>query len=191
MIIETIHPSDFNEIPWKNGKGTTLELAINDGGTLDDFDWRLSIATVAQDGPFSNFSGITRNLILIEGAGIILDHDILGHDGGKVTDTLTALLSVARFNGGNMTKGTLINGPIKDFNVMAKASKHDLKLDTYTNMQTVTITPCGICFVYSLDSDTHMDDQRISAGHLLKVTAPTLSTITGQNMIVIQLSSIE
>ena len=186
MTIKTIPPSDFNEIPWKNGKGTTLELAISDGGDMNDFDWRLSIATVAQDGAFSNFPDITRNLILIEGAGIMLDHDE-----GSTTDALTSPLSIARFNGGSMTKGTLINGPIKDFNVMAKASKYRLRVDTYTDIQTITIPPCDICFAYSLDSEIHVGDQRVPAGHLLKMTGSNQSIITGQQMILILLNLVE
>ena len=58
-------------MPWKNGGGETVEIAISpaDAG-LDGFDWRLSMATVATDGPFSVFPGIDRSLAVIRGAGI-------------------------------------------------------------------------------------------------------------------------
>ena len=53
-MINIITPEQFNTIPWKNGKGQTTELAISENGSIDDFDWRLSIASVVEDGAFSS-----------------------------------------------------------------------------------------------------------------------------------------
>ena len=62
--------ADYTRQPWKNGKGVTVELARaeKDGTVL----WRLSMATVAEDGPFSLFAGIERNLTVISGPGFRL-----------------------------------------------------------------------------------------------------------------------
>lgn len=63
-------PADYTRQPWKNGKGITTELARAEaGGALL---WRLSMATVAEDGPFSIFPGIERNLTVISGPGFRL-----------------------------------------------------------------------------------------------------------------------
>ena len=110
-MITVISPDSFKKIPWKNGLGFTTELAINDGANLDDFDWRLSIASVTSNGEFSNFSGYDRNLVLIEGNSLSLQHD------QKHTDKLTQLLDIAKFDGGCKTFGTLHNGAINDFNI--------------------------------------------------------------------------
>lgn len=61
---------DYTRQPWKNGKGVTVELARHekDGALL----WRLSMATVAEDGPFSLFPGIERNLTVLTGPGFRL-----------------------------------------------------------------------------------------------------------------------
>ena len=64
-LIKTIPKESFKNIPWKNGKGVTLELAINNEGTLANFDWRLSIAKVDTNGEFSDFMGYTRNLVFL------------------------------------------------------------------------------------------------------------------------------
>jgi uncharacterized protein len=54
--------------PWKNGGGLTYDVAAYPpGGDLDSFDWRVSIAHVEKDGPFSVFAGVTRTLALLEG----------------------------------------------------------------------------------------------------------------------------
>ena len=52
-MINIIAPKQFKTVAWKNGLGETTELAINRGGTLNSFDWRLSMASVVEDGVFS------------------------------------------------------------------------------------------------------------------------------------------
>ncbi|MDP7592557.1 MAG: HutD family protein [Litorilituus sp.] len=108
-MIEIIEPEQFKTIPWKNGLGETTELAINEQANLDDFSWRLSIASVVNDGVFSDFSGYHRHLVLIKGKGLSLQHD------DKNVDMLDKLLDVARFDGGCETLGKLADGAIKDF----------------------------------------------------------------------------
>ena len=63
-------PADYTTMPWANGRGTTTELIRVDGagGLL----WRLSLASVVEDGPFSIFPGIERNLTVIAGPGFDL-----------------------------------------------------------------------------------------------------------------------
>ena len=65
--------TDYIRQPWKNGKGETVELSRADcnGAML----WRLSMATVAEDGPFSIFPGIDRNLTVLDGPGFRLIGD--------------------------------------------------------------------------------------------------------------------
>ncbi len=102
-MLTIIEPIQFKTIPWKNGLGETTELAINDNASLDDFIWRISIASVINDGVFSDFSGYDRNLVLIEGKGINLQHD------AKSTDLLEKTLDVASFDGGGETLGRLLD----------------------------------------------------------------------------------
>lgn len=56
-------------MPWKNGGGETLEVAIfPPGASVDAFSWRVSMARVDASGPFSLFSGTDRILAVLEGA---------------------------------------------------------------------------------------------------------------------------
>lgn len=204
MIIEMFSPEQFNTIAWKNGQGQTTELAINEQGCLENFDWRLSIATVSTDGYFSNFSGYQRNLILIEGKGICLSHDDVQKD------VLEKPLDIASFNGGCKTYGKLTAGPIKDFNVMTKIGKVSAKVHCYKTLQQVEITLSqnSLCFAYSLSGDIKIvvDDSEnnvLPAGYLAKlsrknssqseerqdkvlVTKP-IAILTGSHMIIVQL----
>ena len=171
-------------------------MAINEGGSLDDFDWRISIAGVVEEGLFSDFSGYWRNLVLIEGNGIALEHD---SDHEKETkqsiDTLKSLLSVATFDGSCKTHGRLMNGPIKDFNVITKISKYKTSVMTYNTPQTVELPDCDHCFIFSLDGEIKLSctPTILPQEHLLHVcnvepVDTNVVTISGQSMIVASLT---
>ena len=139
-----IPPSQFTSVPWKNGKGKTVELAINSGGTLENFDWRLSIASVVEDGAFSDFSDYHRNLVLIKGCGITLNHS------DKEPDHLDSILSVASFDGSNLTTGHLTDGAITDFNIITSKQKYHPSVTTYSSKSSVEFCNKHLNFCYSL-----------------------------------------
>ena len=102
-------------MPWKNGGGTTTEIAaFPEGAGLDTFGWRISMARVEADGPFSAFPGIERTLSVIEGAGITLDFG-----GGRVED-LSIASEPLPFPGDAPVSAALSRGAITDLNVMTR-----------------------------------------------------------------------
>lgn len=108
--------TDYRRMPWKNGGGETVEIAVfPDGATVADFDWRISMATVASDGPFSSFPGIDRTLSILEGEGMVLDI-------GAETVRLTGDDAPLPFPADVATAARLIEGAITDLNVMTKRS---------------------------------------------------------------------
>jgi len=109
-------PEDFQTLPWRNGLGSTVELISESLEGYETFSWRLSIASVANDGPFSDFSGYDRTLLLLEGAGITLNNP----NGGSIE--LNSPLDCAHFKGEDLINASLHDGPIKDFNVMTLRS---------------------------------------------------------------------
>lgn len=101
--------------PWKNGGGSTTEIAIDPpGATLANFNWRVSLATIAHSGPFSVFPGIDRTLALVEGAGVALD--IEGHR----QLMLEGVDDVIDFAGEAHVLATLQGSSTTDFNVMSR-----------------------------------------------------------------------
>lgn len=65
---------DYRRMPWKNGLGVTEEvIAFPPDSDLSSFGWRISIAHVCADGPFSAFLGIDRTIALLDGDGLMLD----------------------------------------------------------------------------------------------------------------------
>ncbi|MER9400415.1 HutD family protein [Mesorhizobium sp. M0615] len=113
-----LRAADYRVMPWKNGGGTTTEIAVSpDGAGLDDFDWRVSMARVEGSGPFSGFAGVDRTLAVLEGEGIVLD--IAGRPPAEVT-AASAPLS---FPADVPTTAALISGPITDLNVMTRRAR--------------------------------------------------------------------
>lgn len=191
-MITIITPTQFKSIPWKNGKGDTTELAINEGGTLNNFDWRLSMASVVEDGQFSNFSGYTRNLILIEGNGINLQHD---HN--KI-DKLAGLLDIATFDGSSETLANLVAGPITDFNIIVCKDKYEVIVSTYNEKQTIKLKSADLCFIFALSGEiclSALDGSAITIlphGDLLQISQNHSNNykLNGQQMIVAYLKDI-
>ena len=185
MAINIISPEQFKTIPWKNGQGETTQLAISEGGDLSNFDWRLSIATVIDDGVFSNFSGYSRDLVLLSGKGICLEHD-----NGKV-DKLEQSRDMASFDGGCKTFGKLTLGAITDFNIMTKTSVYQAQIKRYIDEQYITLEANSMYFVYGLSQVTKLTYKNmvLPSGYLLAVSVDNKEevVIKGANLIIIQL----
>lgn len=114
-----IRGADLVATPWKNGGGVTREVAaVPPGAGLDAFIWRVSIADVAQAGPFSRFAGIDRTLVLLSGAGMLLDET--QEAGGTEVHALTQALDVVRFAGEAAIDARLVDGATRDFNLMVR-----------------------------------------------------------------------
>ena len=110
-----LRSNDYQRMPWKNGGGTTTEIwkAASPAGEML---WRLSIADVASDGPFSEFQGIDRWIMVISGKGMELTIEGLG------AKRLDRPLEPLSFPGDAKTDCRLIDGPIRDFNFMIARS---------------------------------------------------------------------
>ncbi|MEU6992817.1 HutD family protein [Streptomyces sp. NPDC046465] len=100
--------SAYRSVPWKNGGGTTREVADGD-------DWRLSVADVAGDGAFSVFPGLDRVITPVEGDGMVLTVDGASHPVGS--------LSPFTFPGDAETDCRLTAGAVRNMNVMTRRGR--------------------------------------------------------------------
>lgn len=115
MPFTLLDPATARAMPWKNGGGTTLELAISPkGASLEDFAWRISSAQVAVDSAFSCFPGIDRNLAVLAGNGLRLQRQ-----DGRI-ETLLSDGAIAAFDGEEAINAQLVDGPIIDLNLMTR-----------------------------------------------------------------------
>ena len=109
--------------PWKNGGGSTTEIAAApEGASLETFDWRISMARVASDGPFSSFPGIDRTLAIVKGNGMILTI------GSNAPVMLSSGTEPASFAGDTPTSARLTNGEIIDLNIMTRRDRFGHRL---------------------------------------------------------------
>jgi uncharacterized protein len=111
-----VRTADHRVVPWRNGRGTTTELAVDPpGATLGaGLRWRLSAAMVTEDGPFSSFPGIARTLVLLEGP--VLELLVAG-----TRRVLRDPWSLVQFDGASETLGRVPEGPVRDLNLMVRA----------------------------------------------------------------------
>jgi environmental stress-induced protein Ves len=64
-----IDSHECRPVAWLNGGGLTRELARGPGSAAQaDFGWRLSLADIERNGPFSSRAGCDRSFALVEGA---------------------------------------------------------------------------------------------------------------------------
>lgn len=111
MSWNQVQLADVRATPWRNGGGVTRELAA--WPDAQHWVWRMSVAEVASDGPFSRFDGVARWFAVLSGAGVRLTVD------GR-TDTLTSDSAPFAFDGSAAVDCRLVDGPTQDFNLMTR-----------------------------------------------------------------------
>lgn len=106
-----VRQPQFKSSPWKNGGGITHE-AMRVPERAEPFRWRVSVAHIDASGPFSDFAGYARTMVLLRGAGIAL----------KLSDGTRRIMSaagdLAQFDGALGVECELLNGPCVDLNLM-------------------------------------------------------------------------
>ena len=115
-----IPANEYRRVRWRNGTGWTREIVAEPA--QDDWEWRLSIAEIEQDGPFSLFPGVDRELVLLSGNGLRLRFD-----DGEVRE-LQPPHERLRFAGERVVAGELVDGPTQDFNLMWRRDSHAAQL---------------------------------------------------------------
>lgn len=103
---------------WKNGAGQTREIAVSPpSAAMDEFDWRLSVAELQRNAPFSAFAGVDRCIVVLDGAGMRL----CDAQGAPVQHLKP--LEPWPFPGEQALQADLPHGPCRDFNVMTRRGR--------------------------------------------------------------------
>lgn len=126
MSLRILRFDDSRRQPWANGAGSTREL-MQWPGEGQAWQWRLSIADVDRDAPFSEFPGVDRILVLLSGEGLILRF-AGGDEKGRREERLDTPFALARFPGEAELSGGPIDGPTTDFNLMWRRDRFDAEL---------------------------------------------------------------
>ena len=148
--------------PWKNGGGTTREVASwPQGAGLDSFGWRVSIPTIAAAGPFSVFAGVDRSITLLEGDGVRL----FTYD-GRIEHRLDVPLQPFAFSGDEPIDCTLLGGASNDFNVMTRRGQWRADVRVLDRATAIEAAPHGV--LLALRGAWRLDDEACSEGEGLQ-----------------------
>ncbi len=139
-----MHRFDLNDIAasaWKNGGGSTREIACwPPGAGMEAFEWRISVATIARDGPFSAFEGIDRQIMLLDGDGVHLTGEGVDH-------RLEQRWQPFAFRGDAALDCRLLGGTSTDFNVMARRGRWQAALQVLDGTADAGRSAAGLCMV--------------------------------------------
>jgi environmental stress-induced protein Ves len=134
----------FQAMPWRNGGGTTWEIARGrfPGGPEAAWHWRFSLAEITRDGPFSAFPGIDRLLTVVSGMGINLSIE------GAAPRRLYAMEDI-EFPGEDRVDCTLVAGPTRDLNLMV--DRRVARLVPGWAKSEIALGPGDIAVLYALE----------------------------------------
>ena len=158
-------------MPWANGRGTSYEIA-SDRNEAGEWTWRLAMAPVNEDGPFSRIECVNRSLAVVDGAGMLLSVD------RKRLQCLP--MQVVRFRGDAITEATLTDGPIMDINLMVRRKEADGEMAIISEAgllhgASIVVAIGGSAQVKSTDSIIDLERH----DSMLECDAETVSLVSG------------
>jgi hypothetical protein len=173
-MLRILRNTDYPSRPWKNGGGTTRDILVSPAGaSLGDFDWRVSLAQVDRDGPFSRFDDVDRTLVLLSGAMTL-------HEPDRRIELVRN--EPVRFPGERAIQATVLGGATLDFNVMTRRSRatHTVTNDLLGERVTIEVHDHEALIVFALEPGVAVDDEPLDvhdtafiAGQRAVMTAPT------------------
>jgi uncharacterized protein len=163
---------DYVARPWKNGGGTTRDIAVSpSGASLDAFDWRLSLAQVDRDGPFSRFDNVDRTLVLLSGAMTL-------HERDRRIDLMRN--EPFAFAGERAIEATVAGGSTLDFNVMTRRGRasHTARCESFSKQAHVEMRAGSTVVLFALERGLIVDGEQLDVHDTAIITAQRISVTT-------------
>lgn len=147
MSWQVISLMDTLPSPWRNGGGVTRELLAWPG--TQDWIWRMSVAEVASNGPFSRFEGVRRWFAVLAGAGVRLT-------AGGQAHVLTCASAPLCFDGAVPVDCQLLEGATQDFNLMVRSDKASAQMRRISGQFSLTLDAPKTIAIYPMDTWTRV-----------------------------------
>ncbi len=171
-----IRAADCKVMPWKNGGGTTTEIAVApEGASLGDFDWRISMAHVGADGPFSSFPGIDRTLSVLTGNGIRLAF------GDGETVSLDRATAPFFFAADRAVDSVLVDGAIDDLNVMSRRGAWSHSVERLSGGSHEVAAGRGLLVLVARQGNWQVNGEALAAGDSAVLQAPVTAKLAAGN----------
>jgi uncharacterized protein len=155
--IRIIRRSSFTATPWKNGGGITHE-AIRVPPSGDAFLWRVSVAQIDASGPFSDFAGYDRKMVLLQGRGIVLAF------GSGDQTALRGIGDWVEFDGAVPTRCELLDGPCVDLNlIVSKSLRTAARIEILSGPEHVAAARGETTLIFGIRGSLSLDSGNESA----------------------------
>jgi environmental stress-induced protein Ves len=155
--IKIIRRCSFSATPWKNGGGITHE-AIRVPPTGAAFLWRVSVAQIESSGPFSDFAGYDRKMVLLRGRGITLEF------GSGEHCELRSMGDWVEFDGAMSTRCELLDGPCMDLNLMvSKSLRTATRIERLSESMPVAAIDGDTTLIFGIQDPLSLDSGGYSA----------------------------
>jgi environmental stress-induced protein Ves len=170
--ITTLDPASFGHMPWKNGGGVTIDIAVTmlpgfAAGSWEGIVWRFSRTAIVTPGAFSDLSGYDRELALVSGEGLVLGTPV-----GEI-DVRQPFRPV-RFAGETSIVSRLEAGPVEVVNLIGDRSRVSIGLSCLTGSAT-SACPAGVHIIYAATNSCELmingNACKIAAGHAARIDA--------------------
>jgi environmental stress-induced protein Ves len=171
-MLRIIRSADYPTRPWKNGGGTTRDIAVSPpGASLDTFDWRLSLAQVDRDGPFSRFDHVDRTIVLLSGAMTL-------HERDRRIDLVRN--EPFAFAGERAIEATVAGGSTRDFNVMTRRARasHTARRESFSKQAHVETRAGSTVVLFALERGLIVDGEQLDVHDTAIITAQRISVAT-------------
>jgi hypothetical protein len=152
-MLSILRHGDYPSRPWKNGGGTTSDIVVSPpGSSLDDFDWRLSLAQVDRDGPFSRFDDVDRTLVLLSGAMTL-------HEPDRRIELVRG--EPIAFPGERPIEATLSGGSTLDLNVMTRRGRatHSVQREVFSTRVNVEPSDASKILIFALEAGLRIESE--------------------------------
>ncbi|MFM6930589.1 MAG: HutD family protein [Bdellovibrio sp.] len=177
-MAEILSHDSYTVMPWKNGRGTTSQIAIDSAEAQfpHHFKWRVSSAVVVSNDPFSNFDDCRRALVVVEGNGLLLN------------DVELKPLVPYFFSGSEYIDCKLVAGPVVDVGIIFRA--HEVHVDMkIIRANIIEIEECdGLQFLYLVKGEGTFLGEALKKGDTLKIESSEKAQIKGQSLVGVLIS---
>lgn len=164
-MITLLEPAGYLRTPWKNGGGTTVDIAFS--GDV----WRFGRTPIVQPGSFSDYTGYDRVQVLVSGSGLVLETPQ-----GEI-DVRQPFRPV-RFSGETNIVSRLEAGPVEVVNLIGNRALVKVDIAILDEDRTLHLLP-GTHIAYSPHGDATVavdgNERILASDHALRldITAPT------------------
>jgi len=166
MSLKQILKQHYLLMPWKNGQGSTAQIRIfpqnasfQSKSDSEDFLWRLSSATVKENGPFSVFPGCNRLLVVLSGKGL------------KLNNSELLPMRPLEFSGEFQIHGELIGGEVVDLGLIYRRGKVRAQMDVLEKLPETLKLESSVKthFLFCISGGFEAQGLKIEAGDSLQI----------------------